>query len=86
MSRCVKCIALGRTPKAEEAGAHLREATGEPRKPGLRLAQPGEARHDMTSFTMFRCPEDGCADPWWRRVGEDGSFIEWDFAGDEPGP
>ena len=75
MTRCARCTALDARRHEEGAGAHLRESPCEPDP--LRLAQPGVRHHDMTSISMFRCPDDACGDRWWRACGDDGSFVEW---------
>ncbi len=80
MAQCAKCAALSQTPKVKEAGAHLAAMDGKPVRMRLDYAPPGKVRREVTIFTMFSCPEDGCRNVWWQGVAKDGGFIEWQHA------
>lgn len=80
MAQCAKCVALSQTPKVKEAGAHLGAMDGKPIRMRLDYAPPGKVRREVTIFTMFSCPEDGCRSLWWHGIAKDGSFVEWQHA------
>jgi len=80
MAQCAKCIALSQTPKVKEAGAHLNAMDGKPTRMRLDYAPAGKVHREVTIFTMFTCPEDGCRAVWWHGVSKDGSFVEWQHA------
>jgi len=80
MAQCAKCIALSQASNIKEAGAHLGAMDGKPVRMRLDYAPPGKVRREVTIFTMFTCPEDGCRDVWWRGIAKDGSFVEWQHA------
>jgi len=80
MAQCAKCVALSQAPNVKEAGAHLNAMDGKPVRMRLDYAPSGKVRREVTIFTMFHCPEDGCRDVWWRGIAKDGSFVEWQHA------
>jgi len=83
MARCAKCITLAQSPKDDAAGAHLRSMEGRATRMRLDYAPAGRQRHDVTTFVIYSCPEQGCSSRWWRGVAKDGSFVEWRFAGED---
>ena len=80
MAQCAKCITLSQAPNVKEAGAHLGAMDGKPVRMRLDYAPPGKVRREVTIFTMFTCPEDGCRDVWWHGIAKDSSFVEWQHA------
>ncbi len=80
MAQCAKCIALSQAPSVKEAGAHLVAIEGKPVRMRLDYAPAGKVCREVTIFTMYRCPEDGCRNVWWHGIGKDGSFVEWQHA------
>jgi len=80
MAQCAKCIALSQAQNVKEAGEHLAAMDGKPVRMRLDYAPPGKVCREVTIFTMFSCPEDGCRNVWWRATAKDGSFVEWQHA------